>query len=156
MDYEQKNHNIVDTVGYGKMKWEVNNSQGETIISFNLRIRCSYLVNGEYDSTYNKLSFRDIVQEFNFDNHWSDSMASFSTELSDITCLQERFQNFKIIHVSRAQNRTSDSLARTVRAFHNSLFFISCSFMVWIPAPPVVRVIEHLLVCQKKNTLLLW
>ena len=65
---------------------------------------------------------------------WPD----FSTELSLLAFLQERFQDFKIIHVPRAQNRKVDFLPRTARAFYKSLVFIVCSIQVWISIPPLV------------------
>lgn len=62
MDHGLQNHVIVDIVGYGWMFLEINNSHGcETRENYPgmLRIRCSYLVNREYDSTYNMSALRD-------------------------------------------------------------------------------------------------
>ena len=42
---------------------------------------------------------------------------SFATKLERIETLQICFSDFKIIHIPRAQNHTSDSLARTARSF---------------------------------------
>ncbi|KAL0699808.1 hypothetical protein Bca4012_055930 [Brassica carinata] len=64
--------------------------------------------------------------------------SGFSTELSELASIQERYQDFEIFHVPRIQNKTVDSLAKTPRAFHRSLFFISCSIPIWISRPPLV------------------
>ena len=55
---------------------------------------------------------------------------SFATELERIETMQICFPNFKITHIPRAHNQISDSLARTVRAFHREFYFIGCSIPV--------------------------
>ncbi|KAF3606503.1 hypothetical protein DY000_02049953 [Brassica cretica] len=63
---------------------------------------------------------------------------SFVTELERIETLQICFPDFKITHIPREQNRTSDFLARTARSFHRELHFVGCSIPVWLPRPPQV------------------
>ena len=48
------------------------------------------------------------------------------------------FPDFKITHVPRTHNQTSDFLAKTARSFHRELHFIGCSIPVWLPRPPQV------------------
>ncbi|KAF3539118.1 hypothetical protein F2Q69_00022918 [Brassica cretica] len=67
---------------------------------------------------------------------------SFAAELERIETLQICFMDFKITHVPRERNHTSDYLAKTARSFHRELHFIGCSIPVWLPRPPQVRVIE--------------
>ena len=63
---------------------------------------------------------------------------NFATELERIETLQICFPDFKITHVPRARNQTSDFLAKTARSFHRELHFIGCSIPVWLPRPPQV------------------
>ena len=63
---------------------------------------------------------------------------SFATELEKIETLQICFSNFKIIHIPRAQNKTSDSLARTAWSFYRNLCFVGYFIHVWLPRPPQV------------------
>ena len=58
---------------------------------------------------------------------------SFATELERIETLQICFPDFKINHIPREQNQTSDFLARTARSFHRELHFVGCSIPVWLP-----------------------
>nr|VDC98269.1 unnamed protein product [Brassica oleracea] len=58
---------------------------------------------------------------------------SFATELERIETLQICFPDFKITHIPREQNQTSDFLARTARSFHKELHFVGCSIPVWLP-----------------------
>ena len=59
-----------------------------------------------------------------------------------IETLQICFPDFKIIHIRKAQNQISDSLARTARSFYRDLCFIGCFIPVWLLRPPQVWVIE--------------
>ena len=63
---------------------------------------------------------------------------NFATELERIETLPICFPDFKITHVPRARNQTSDFLAKTARSFHRELRFIGCSIPVWLPSPPQV------------------
>ena len=63
---------------------------------------------------------------------------SFATELQRIETLQICFPDYKITHIPREQNQTSDFLARTARSFHRELHFVGCSIPVWLPRPPQV------------------
>lgn len=48
---------------------------------------------------------------------------SFATELEVIKTLQICFSDFEISHISRAQNKIYDSLARTAMSFHRDILF---------------------------------
>ncbi|XP_013689867.2 uncharacterized protein LOC106393744 [Brassica napus] len=63
---------------------------------------------------------------------------SFATELEAIKTLQLCFPEFKISHIPRAQNRISDSLAKSARSFYRKLCYIGCSIPVWLPRPSQV------------------
>uniref|UniRef100_A0A0D3D6W7 RNase H type-1 domain-containing protein n=1 Tax=Brassica oleracea var. oleracea TaxID=109376 RepID=A0A0D3D6W7_BRAOL len=63
---------------------------------------------------------------------------SFATELEKIETLRICFPDFKIIHVPRARNQSSDFLAKTARTFRRELLFIGCSIPVWLSRPPQV------------------
>lgn len=63
---------------------------------------------------------------------------SFATELEKIETLQICFSDFNITHVPLARNQISDFLAKTTRIFHRELYFIDCSFLVWLSKPPQV------------------
>lgn len=72
------------------------------------------------------LVFRNRLQRGNCDIKDPAAWPDFSTKLSELASLQGCFQEFKIFHVSRAHNKTVDSLARTAQSFHKS--FIFCWF----------------------------
>ena len=47
-----------------------------------LKIRCSYLVHGEYGSTYNMSAIRNRLQEYNLNDQGFGSMTKFLYETS--------------------------------------------------------------------------
>ena len=57
----------------------------------------------------------------------------FATELERIETLQICLPDFKITHVTREQNRTSDFLARTARSFHRELHLLVVLFRFGYP-----------------------
>lgn len=97
------------------------------VVPFTLRIRCSHLGYGKHDSTYHMLVFRDRLQKGNCDNQgsgsWQHGQIFRQKKLSELASLQGRFQELKISHIPRAQNKTVDSLVRTARFFHKSFSF---------------------------------
>ena len=81
---------------------------------------------------------KDLIAMIKEPHAWPN----FATKLERIETLQICFPDFKIIHIPRAQNHISDSLARTARSFYRDLCFIGCSIPVWLPRPPQIWVIE--------------
>nr|VDD59775.1 unnamed protein product [Brassica oleracea] len=81
---------------------------------------------------------KDLIAMINEPHAWP----RFTTELERIETLKICFPDFKITHISRTQNQTSDFLARTARSFHRVIYFIGGSIMVWLPRPPQILVIE--------------
>lgn len=81
MDHGLRNHIIVDIVGYDWMLLEIINSYGCKTKRDNypaiLKIRCSYLVTGGYDSTYNMSAIRNKLQEYILNDQGFGSMTKF-------------------------------------------------------------------------------
>nr|VDD44881.1 unnamed protein product [Brassica oleracea] len=80
------------------------------------------------------MDYKDLISMIKEPHAWP----SFVTELERTSTLQICFAEFKIIHIPRAQNQISDSLAMTTRTFHRELCFIGCSIPVWLPRSPQV------------------
>ena len=107
--------------------------------------------NGEYVSTFVMPELRDRLQYMIAIIKELYAWQSFATELETIKTLLICFPDSKISHISRVQNRISDSLAKTARSFYREICYIGCFILIWLPRPPQVWVIEYLFVVKKKR-----
>ena len=91
------------------------------------------LGDGEYAPAFDLSKFWNGLQGFDCNDQRALCLAELCDKIGEDRDSQDKLP--EITHIPRAQNQTSDFLARTVRFFHKVLYFIGCSISVWLPKP---------------------
>ncbi|KAG5400458.1 hypothetical protein IGI04_015065 [Brassica rapa subsp. trilocularis] len=138
MVLELPQYRSVVVVGFGWLDTELKIVRD----FFAFKNRNTVMGNGEYVSTFVMPELRDRLQYMIAIIKELYAWQSFATELETIKTLLICFPDSKISHISRVQNRISDSLAKTARSFYREICYIGCFILIWLPRPPQETEIE--------------